>query len=244
MEWLTLFYLYGFIGWVYEVIIVSIEQKRIVSRGFLRLPILPLYGFGGSVIMAVTLPVVNNPTLVFLSGALACTLLEYVVGVVMESIFNVKYWDYSNYEFNFQGRISALSAMFWGFLSLFMAYQLYGWSKHIVSAIPHTTMVITVSIISFFFIIDVIYSIKSAIDIKQILKSLTAIKTKIESLRVAAKPEHEDQISKLNQDKQSILKRLPFYGRALLRDNPDATSKKFAEALKELKATLFQSFKK
>lgn len=244
LEWLTLFYLYGFIGWCWEVILVSFEQKRLVSRGFLRIPILPLYGFGATVIMAVTLPVSDNPTLVFVFGAVACTVLEYIVGVLLESLFNIKYWDYSNYEYNYKGRVAALSSMLWGVASLFMTYQLYGWSQNIVAAIPHTTMVVTVSIVSVLFVADVIYSIKTAIDIKLILKKLTAIKEKIESLRLSTKQEHKDQIEKLNTEKKSILSRIPFYGKAMLRDNPSATSKKFAEALKELKSNLFSSFKK
>ena len=246
VEWLTLFYIYGFIGWTLEIIIVSFEQKKIVSRGFLRLPILPLYGFGASIIMTVTYPVAENPTLVFICGALACTLLEYFVGVIMDCIFNVKYWDYSTYEFNFQGKISAVSTLYWGFMSLFMTYQLLDWSHKFIDFLPDTFMIIFCCVVSVLFVTDVIYSIKTAIDIKNILMTLTTIKKKIDTLRTSGiiKESIQNEIAELNLRKQKLLSKMSFYPRALLRDNPDATSSKFSEALKDLKNSLFQSFKK
>ena len=45
-QWLTFFYLYCFFGWIFESTYVSLKQKRFVNRGFLRLPMLPLYGSG------------------------------------------------------------------------------------------------------------------------------------------------------------------------------------------------------
>ena len=40
-QWLTFFYLYCFAGWIFESAYVSILKKRLVNRGFLRLPLLP-----------------------------------------------------------------------------------------------------------------------------------------------------------------------------------------------------------
>ena len=45
-HWITFFYLYCFFGWIFESAYVSLRQKRFVNRGFLRLPLLPLYGTG------------------------------------------------------------------------------------------------------------------------------------------------------------------------------------------------------
>ena len=42
-QWLTFFYLYCFLGWIFESSYVSILQRRPVNRGFLRIPLLPLY---------------------------------------------------------------------------------------------------------------------------------------------------------------------------------------------------------
>ena len=45
-QWLSFFYIYCFFGWIFESTYVSLKQHRFVNRGFLRLPMLPLYGTG------------------------------------------------------------------------------------------------------------------------------------------------------------------------------------------------------
>ena len=54
-EWLlekyvSYFFIYSFIGWILEVIVVLFLEKRLVNRGFLMMPILPIYGFGAVLI--------------------------------------------------------------------------------------------------------------------------------------------------------------------------------------------------
>ena len=41
------FYIYSFLGWVYESILVSVREKQWTNRGFLIGPICPIYGAGG-----------------------------------------------------------------------------------------------------------------------------------------------------------------------------------------------------
>ena len=45
-QWLLVFYLYCMLGWCFESTVVSVGQRRLVNRGFLRGPMLPIYGFG------------------------------------------------------------------------------------------------------------------------------------------------------------------------------------------------------
>ena len=102
-HWLTFFYIYCFFGWSFESAYVSLRKGRFVNRGFLRLPMLPLYGTGAVMMLWVSLPVKDHLALVYLSGVIAATILEYVTGWSMERLFKVKYWDYSNQHFNLNG---------------------------------------------------------------------------------------------------------------------------------------------
>ncbi|MDU5262591.1 MAG: putative ABC transporter permease, partial [Clostridium celatum] len=94
-KWLLLFYLYCFIGWIWESCYVSLKKHKWINRGFLKGPLLPIYGSGAVVVLISTLTVENNLLLVFVIGMISATILEYITGVAMEKLFHVRYWDYS-----------------------------------------------------------------------------------------------------------------------------------------------------
>lgn len=104
-QWVLFFFIYSFIGWVWECCFVSVRKRRWVNRGFMYGPMLPIYGFGALAVLISTIRVRDSIPLIFLFGMVGATLLEYVTGAVMERLFNVKYWDYSNQKFNLNGYI-------------------------------------------------------------------------------------------------------------------------------------------
>ena len=119
-QWALLFFFYCFCGWVWESCYVSARQRQWVNRGFLHGPLLPIYGSGAIIILFVTLPVADNLWLVYVLGMLAATLLEYVVGAVMEQLFKVRYWDYTKQPCNLHGYICLTSSIAWGFFSILL----------------------------------------------------------------------------------------------------------------------------
>ena len=117
-QWLLLFYFYCLCGWIWESCFVSCKQRRWVNRGFLHGPWLPIYGSGAIIILFATLPVKGSAIGIALMGTFAATLLEYVTGAVMERIFKMRYWDYSNQPCNLNGYICLTSSIGWaGFSS-------------------------------------------------------------------------------------------------------------------------------
>ena len=80
-------------------------------------PMLPISGFGALAVLISTIRVRDSIPLIFLFGMVGATLLEYVTGAVMERLFNVKYWDYSNQKFNLNGYICLTSSLGWGLFS-------------------------------------------------------------------------------------------------------------------------------
>lgn len=109
--------LYSFIGWVYESIVVSVQQRRPVNRGFLNGPLCPIYGVG-AVGAALVLSQVRNPVLLFVVGALLASVLEYVTSWAMEKLFDARWWDYSQYRFNIHGRVCLYGAVIFGAFSV------------------------------------------------------------------------------------------------------------------------------
>lgn len=119
------FFLYSFIGWVWESAFVSIRQHRLVNRGFVTGPVCTIYGCGGVLIYLMLKPVAGNIILLYLGGVVVPTIVEYVTAVLMEAIFHTSWWDYSNRPFNFQGRICLGASVLWGFFSIGLVYVLH-----------------------------------------------------------------------------------------------------------------------
>ena len=57
------FLFYSFVGWMYESILVSCQQHRLVNRGFLNGPLCPIYGTGAILGVAVARPVPTHPVI-------------------------------------------------------------------------------------------------------------------------------------------------------------------------------------
>ena len=137
-QWVLLFFLYSFCGWCWEVFLYLVKERRFVNRGFLFGPILPIYGFGAVGILLTCVPVEGNMALVALVGTIAASLLEYVTGFLMETIFHVRYWDYSERPLNVNGYICALSAATWAVFSVFIVSVVNPFVKTYIYMIPLT----------------------------------------------------------------------------------------------------------
>ncbi len=183
-HWLTFFYIYCFFGWIFESAYVSVKTRHFVNRGFLRLPMLPLYGTGAVMMLWVSLPVKNNLLLVYVFGFFAATLLEYVTGYVMERLFKVRYWDYSNQRFNLNGYICLSSSIAWGFLTIFMTEIIHRPIERFVLALPQALEWSLLAVISACFILDTIRSTKEALDLAKTLERVSKLRSELEELQV------------------------------------------------------------
>ena len=108
---IMLFFIYGFVGWLMEFVSFGITSGHFANRGFLHLPILPIYGFGGVV---VTMIFSKNQRYVFIKSALIFTVLEYITSYILEKIFKLRWWDYSNNPLNINGRVCLLNCLIFG----------------------------------------------------------------------------------------------------------------------------------
>ncbi|WP_418506728.1 putative ABC transporter permease [Clostridium fessum] len=182
-QWLAFFYVYCFLGWIFESTYVSLKQKRLVNRGFLRLPMLPLYGSGAVMMLWVSLPVRDSLPLVYISGFIAATALEYVTGAVMERLFKVRYWDYSSQPFQLHGYICLSSSIAWGFLTILMTDVIHDPIARTVLAVPPVILLICDFVISVLFTADAYESIKAALALGHTLEAMTKLKADIEELQ-------------------------------------------------------------
>ena len=182
-QWLLIFYLYCFLGWCFESTVVSVQQRHFVNRGFLRGPMLPIYGFGATILLHVSLPLYNRPAALFLASMAAATVFEYAVGVIMEKLFKVKYWDYSEHRFQFQGRICLQSSLCWGFLGLILARVIHPPVEWIVAGLPFVLLVVVDILFTAAFAGDVAVSVRTALDLAKLLEELDELRAQGAQLR-------------------------------------------------------------
>ncbi|MDO5563793.1 MAG: putative ABC transporter permease [Eubacteriales bacterium] len=184
-EWILWFFIYAFIGWVFESIYCSIRENTLINRGFLRLPFLPLYGFGAIVMFRAAL---FKHTIVgeFFATMIAATLLEFFTGMIMEDIFKVKYWDYSNQKINYKGYICLSSSVLWGFFGVLLVHFIHPFFLNIISMIPSYLL----TTIDFFLIIITFYdsyiSVKVALDLKNIIEVQNYALSEMSKIKVQA----------------------------------------------------------
>ncbi len=183
VQWICFFFIYGFLGWCYESAYVSIKHKRWVNRGFVRGPLLPLYGSGAILLLFVTIPFRESLLLMFVAGAIGATILEYVTGVVMEALFKVRYWDYSKRKFNFQGHICLAATTLWGVFAILLVKVVHRPIENLVMGLPETLVEVFVMVVTVVFAADYALSFKAAMDIRDVLIKLEEVQREMERMQ-------------------------------------------------------------
>lgn len=182
-QWLIFFYIYSFVGWIWESCYVSVKKRRWVNRGFLNGPFLPIYGFGALTILLSTIAVRESVSMIFLVGMTAATVLEYATGAVMEQLFHVRYWDYSNQKLNLNGHICVSSSLAWGVFSILLVRIVHPPVESLVHEIPLTAVQAAVLIFSIWTACDFTQSFREAVDLKETLAKLTNSSERIRKLQ-------------------------------------------------------------
>lgn len=199
VQWLIFFFIYCFLGWCVESTIVSVKQKKLVNRGFVRGPVLPIYGCGAMMILVCTLPFRHNVLLVYLLGMLGATILEYITGCLMEAILKVRYWDYSKQFMNLNGHICLKCSLFWGVLSVVLMFIVHKPIEWVVLHMNPVISIILLSVISAVFLVDFYISAKTALNLAAYLTKLQTLREEISSLAYQIRGEAEVTIDDIKQ---------------------------------------------
>lgn len=293
IQWAFFFFFYSFFGWCFESAYVSLKQKRLVNRGFIHGPFLPLYGSGGVMMLVVSSPFRDNLLLTYMAGCIGATALEYVTGVAMEALFKVRYWDYSNQPFNFQGQICLGSTLAWGGLTILMTRFVHKPVEAFAFWLPDQVLTAITVLIGIYFVADFALSFRAALDLKDVLVKMDQAKRELEKMQrrmdviIAVTEENlenrreelDRKRERLEQRREALAEGLEkrfeharellsagclterreelfdlrsrfrmyqehlemkhfvgdFWKRSMISGNPGMVSKKFAEALEELK---------
>lgn len=209
-QWILFFFIYCFLGWVWETCYVSLLKREWVNRGFLHGPILPIYGFGAIIILWLTLPFRDSLFLIYILGILGATILEYITGAAMEQLFHMRYWDYSNHTFNLNGHISLFTSLGWGFFSILLVEVLHPPIEHLLLQVPYYVAELLSLIFTVVFVADTIKSVQSALDMKELMRNLSEnnesfamLKTKLNATTASisqSSEEFQEHIQRIESD--------------------------------------------
>lgn len=160
------FFIYSFLGWVWETFYVSVKRGELVNRGFVSGPFCTIYGFGAIFVYLILKPVEQSLLFLFLGGIVVATLLEYITAVLMESIFHTSWWDYSDKKFNFQGRICLGASLGWGIFTVGLFRVLHPVVEELVRFYPVYVGKASVCVIAVGYLCDFCRSASAAFHLK------------------------------------------------------------------------------
>jgi uncharacterized membrane protein len=131
-----MFFLFSFVGWVWECGIAFAESGMFVNRGTLYGPWVPIYGIGGLAVVVALGRLSPRPLLCFLAAVVLCGVIEYVSATLIWNLYHVRYWDYSGFFFNIQGRVCLEGLLAFGVLGMVGLYVLAPLTDELLLKLP------------------------------------------------------------------------------------------------------------
>ncbi len=137
IEYFLLFMLYAHLGWWMEVVIFYFQTHTFINRGFLMGPYCSIYGFGCLFITILFGKYRDKPVKLFLLAMTWCSVIEYIVGYVMEIIFGGRWWQYTDSNlFNINGRVWIVTTILFGILATILITKVEPLLKNLIRKIP------------------------------------------------------------------------------------------------------------
>jgi uncharacterized membrane protein len=174
-EMCLLFVFWSFVGWAVEVVTMTIQTGEYQNRGFLNMPICPIYGAGVILVVTFFRPIADTWILLFFCTSLLCTGFELLVGIVLEKIFQNRWWDYSMFRFNFKGLICLWVSVGWGIGCVIVLKGVEPLIEKLIDEIPIIGGIIFLAVMLILIIIDLMSSVRAAINLNLHLKRIDDI---------------------------------------------------------------------
>lgn len=219
-----LFMIYSIIGWVLEVFYNLIfGDNKLVNRGFLIGPYCPIYGVGCILIVFLLSKYESHPLGLFILSIFLCSVLEYSTSFIMEKIFKARWWDYSTYKFNINGRICLETMIPFGVIACLIVYVINPFFVDFLDKLPDLFLTILFIILFTIFAIDEITSFNIVNNFKKTVKSVS----------------FGDKTEDINKYVKSILSNRSFLYRRLINAFPRIEAK-----IKDIKEDINDKLKK
>ena len=156
---IVIFFSMSVFGWLWEVGMHLVSYGEFVNRGALHGPWLPIYGTGAVLILTVLNRFRKNPALEFGAAIVLCGFLEYMTSLVMEIVTGgTKWWDYSGYFLNLNGRICAEGLLVFGIGGLAIVYIIAPVIDDLTGRLNERKVMAVCTALLVLFLADAVYS--------------------------------------------------------------------------------------
>lgn len=201
MNYFLSFVVYSFLGWCCETVYCSIGAKKFINRGFLNGPVCPVYGFGAMAVILMLEPVKNSALLVFSLGMVVTSILEYITGYLLETLFHTKWWDYSTYRFNIHGRVCLRNSLMFGGLCVVAVQGINPWVQARINAIPFWWQTGLTVAIGLYFVADTVVTVQTILELngrlEQMQKLVQDVKERQQEYRGALESRLQEHFHRL-----------------------------------------------
>lgn len=177
-----LFFIYSFLGWCIEVAFVAVTLGEVTNRGFLHGPVCPIYGCGMLGVLMILTPIEDNIFMLFIGGMLICSAVELFGGWILDKIFHMRWWDYSNKKFNVGGYICLAFSIMWGMAVVFAVKFVHPPIMSLIKKIPVGMQFAIIIVLSVIIIVDMIVTLKNLIGMKKSLGQLDKMAEELQGI--------------------------------------------------------------
>jgi len=153
-----MFFAFSFLGWVFECTLWLVEDGLLVNRGTMYGPWIPIYGVGGIVILLVVNRFYSKPVTCFFLIIAVCAPIEYIGAWILWQSRHLKYWDYSGYFLNLDGRICLEGMLNFAVLGTLGIYVLAPFFDSLLCRIPFRRRLLLCVALFALFAVDAVLS--------------------------------------------------------------------------------------
>ena len=119
-------------------------------------PFCPIYGIGAAFFIVLLSEYKESKVKLFIMGAIAGTIFEYICSYILQVIYGSMFWDYSYTTYQINGRVSLTYTVFWGILAVLLIKYIKPQFDKVIDKIPKKPWD---KVITIFLIIDILITI-------------------------------------------------------------------------------------
>ncbi len=149
------FFVYSFLGWIFEITVSFIRNKKLTNRGFFSLPFCPAYGIIVDNLIVIYSRV--GPTdyiLKYLIALIVSAVGLFLAGAVTELLTRHSFWDYRKVSLFSGEKWPVIFGLLEGLIFMTAETLIQPWLSLGLNYVPHTVKVIVCTVLGAALFID------------------------------------------------------------------------------------------